>query len=101
MRAASRLGRTRKIFVASVKQAAALRRISTLVMLAGSKILMLLSFAARIAKFQRVNFKSIGVFTPLFVTKRGIKFYALILLRKIYRMKFHCAKPFAPALCGS
>ncbi len=72
-----------------------------LVMLAGSKILMLLSFAERIVKFQRVNFKSRGVFAPLFVTKRGVKFYALILLRKIYRIKFHYAKPFARALRGS
>ena len=69
-------------------------------MLAGSKILMLLDFAARIVKFQRVNFK-FGRIWALFVTKRGVKFYALILLRKIYRMKFHYAKPFARALRGS
>ena len=69
-------------------------------MLAGSKILTLLSFAARIAKFQRVNFK-FGRIWVLFVTKRGVKFYVLILLRKIYRMKFHYAKPFARALRGS
>ncbi len=62
MRAASRLGRTRKIFVASVSKPAALLRISALVMLVGSKILMLLSFAERIAKFQCVNFKSRGAF---------------------------------------
>ena len=69
-------------------------------MLAGSKILVLLGFAERIAKFQRINFK-FGRVWALFVTKRGVKFYALILLRKIYRMKFHCAKLFAWALRGS
>ena len=57
MRAASRLGRTRKIFVASVKQARCFTAHFALIMLAGSKILMLLGFAARIAKFQCINFK--------------------------------------------
>lgn len=42
-------------------------------MLAGSKILTLLGFAARIVKFQRVNFK-FGRVWALFGMKRGAKF---------------------------
>lgn len=71
-------------------------------MLAGSKIiLMLLGFAERIAKFQRVNFKSRGAFGGSFRYETRRKNLRLNFTAYDYRMKFHYAKPFAEAPCRS